>query len=82
MIIEGRIRNMELDQSRVVLFAHGFNGAGQRVAETLDADGEITGQLVLLLQHGERGDFTLHLSESEETEVIRIFALTYAGNAS
>ncbi len=82
VIVKGRIRNMELDQSRVVLFAHGFNHAGQRVAETLDADGEISGQIVLQLEHGETGDFTLHLTECEETEVIRIFVFTYASNES
>ncbi len=82
VVVEGQVRNMDMDHDRVALFAYGYDLAGQRVAETLDADGEIAGQIVLQLEHGETGHFTLHLTECEETEVIRIFAFTYAGSES
>ncbi|NLE94432.1 MAG: hypothetical protein GX600_01935 [Dehalococcoidia bacterium] len=82
VVVQGQVRNMDLDHDRVALFAYGYDIAGQRVAETLDADGEIAGQIVLQLEHGDTGDFALHLSECDETEVIRIFAFTYAGSES
>jgi len=80
LIVTVVVRNMDPDNFRVAMFAYGYNCAGERVAGTLDAEG-VSGQITLVLKHGEAGPFTLHLDTHEEVESVRIFAFTYGGTS-
>jgi len=78
LIVQGSVRNMDIDNPHVAMFAYGYNRVGERVAETLDAEG-VMGQIKLYLQYGETGSFTLHLNANDEIETVRIFSFTYDG---
>lgn len=78
LVVQGSVRNMDMDNPYVAMFAYGYSRVGERVAETLDAEG-VMGQILLYLQYGETGSFTLHLNANDEIETVRIFAFTYDG---
>ena len=78
LIVQGEVRNMDVDNWSVAMFARGYNRAGEQVAETLDAEG-VMGQITLHLEYGETASFTLHLNASNDVETVRIFAYTHGG---
>ena len=80
LIVRGDVRNMDAHDSSLAIFAYGYNGEGEQVAQTLDAEGVI-GQVTLDLAYGETGSFTLHLNACDDIESIRIFAYTHGGTS-
>ncbi len=78
LIVQGLVRNMDLENGYVAMFAYGYDRAGERVARTFDAD-PIPGQITLFVPFGETETFTLHLNVHDDIETIRIFGYTYDG---
>ena len=80
LIVQGTVRNMDPDSGYVTMFAYGYDDLGRRVAETLDVGEGIPGQITAHIEYGKTASFVLHVEASAETESVRLFAFTYAGN--
>lgn len=76
LVVSGTIRNEHTENAWITMFADGYDGEGEKVAWTLDAD-HISGQILRYLDNGETGKFTIHLNAAENIETIRIFAYSY-----
>jgi hypothetical protein len=70
--INGTIQNNSLINKFITLYAEGYDTKGKQVVWTLD--GNIQGYLVIHLETGETGEFTLHLNFTENVKSIRLFA--------
>jgi len=58
------------------MFANGYDGEGEQVAWPLD-NAHISSQILLIIENGETGEFTIHLNTAENIKTIRIFANSY-----
>ena len=70
--ISGTVQNNSLINKFITLYAAGYDTKGKQVVWTLD--GNIQGYLVIHLETGETGEFTLHLNFTENVKSIRLFA--------
>ena len=75
-IVSGSIQNNHPANKWINMYAGGYDKTGKQVAWTLDAS-NILGQILLNLETGETGEFTLHLNPAENIKSITIFASNY-----
>jgi hypothetical protein len=71
--VSGAVLNTDPQNNAIVLYAEGYDQSGRQVAWTLDG----LGQILLRLETGQSGDFTLHLNTDEYLKTIWIFASSY-----
>ena len=76
LVVSGTIRNEHTENTYISMFASGYDGEGEKVSWTLDS-AHISGQILLILENGETGEFTIHFNTAENIETIRIFADSY-----
>jgi len=59
LVVSGTVRNEHMENRYITLLPEGYDGEGEQVAWTLDA-ALIFGQILLIIENGETGEFTIH----------------------
>ncbi|AKG54408.1 hypothetical protein DGWBC_1794 [Dehalogenimonas sp. WBC-2] len=76
-LITGTVQNQHPEYNYIAIWANGYDDKGNMVAVTLDS-AHIVGQILLYLENGETGTFTLHLNMASNLKSVHIFAHSYA----
>jgi len=75
-ILSGTMRNDHEKNRYIAMYAIAYDEFGQIVSRTLDA-AHTLGQILVSIENGDTGQFTMHLNTANNIDYVRIIARTY-----